>query len=108
MFTSVLWFVAVPAVIAVAVIALRGPMGKLVADHRGIALQTVIVMVVLLVIAGAVAGVLLSRGGEAVTELEDQELIPAVTGITQAECVALGTRYSWDHSGTPDVCVRLP
>ena len=41
-------------------------------DERGIALQTVIIMVVLLTIAGAVAAVLLTRGGEAASQLEAQ------------------------------------
>lgn len=83
MLSSVLWMVAVPAVVAVAVVALRGPMQRLVADVRGIALQTVIVMVVLLMIAGAVAGVLLSRGESAISDLEDQEIAPV-------DCADLG------------------
>ena len=41
---------------------------RIVDDLRGIALQTVIIMVVLLAIAGGVAAVLLSRGGEAVSD----------------------------------------
>jgi hypothetical protein len=41
---------------------------------RGIALQTVIVIVVMLVIAGGVAGVLLSRGGEVISDLEGQDV----------------------------------
>lgn len=45
-----------------------------VRDTRGIALQTVIIMVVLLVIAGGVAAVLLARGNEAVSDLQDTEV----------------------------------
>ena len=41
---------------------------------RGIALQTVIVIVVLLAIAGAISGVLLTRGGEAVSDVQRQEV----------------------------------
>ena len=41
------------------------------ADKRGIALQTVIIMVVLVVIAGAVAGVLINRAGQETGRLED-------------------------------------
>ena len=48
----------------------------------GVALQTVIVIVVLLAIAGAVAGVLLSRGGEAVAEAEQQEILVDAADIT--------------------------
>ena len=47
---------------------------NLAADARGIALQTVIIMVVLLAIAGGVAAVLLNRGGEAVTDIERQQI----------------------------------
>ena len=57
-----------------AFLALRGRFASLAADRRGIALQTVIVIVVLLAIAGAVAGVLLQRGSEAVKELEKSEV----------------------------------
>ena len=41
-------------------------------DERGIALQTIIIMVVLLAIAGAVAAVLLTRAGEDTTRLEEE------------------------------------
>ena len=43
-------------------------------DERGIALQTVIIMVVLLAIAGGVAAVLFSRANEATEQLEDTEI----------------------------------
>lgn len=65
---------------------------KLVADARGIALQTVIVIVVMLGIAGAVAAVLLSTGGEVVTELENQDLSTQIA--TEAECDASVMRDS--------------
>lgn len=41
-------------------------------DARGIALQTIIIMVVLLAIAGAVAAVLLTRAGTETDRLEDE------------------------------------
>lgn len=64
------------------------------ADIRGIALQTVIIMVVLLVIAGAVAGVLLTRGEEAVTDLERQNVTQeASTFSSEILCRAAG--YTW-------------
>ena len=44
-------------------------------DMRGIALQTIIVMVVLLAIAGAVAGVLLARGSEETDRLDEVESV---------------------------------
>ena len=43
-------------------------------DMRGIALQTIIIMVVLLAIAGTVAGVLLNRAGSETDRLENQEI----------------------------------
>ncbi|MDE0030925.1 MAG: hypothetical protein OXU42_16175 [Deltaproteobacteria bacterium] len=42
-------------------------------DMRGIALQTIIIMVVLLAIAGAVAAVLFNRAAEETQALEDSE-----------------------------------
>ena len=43
------------------------------ADARGIALQTIIVMVVLLAIAGTVAAVLLTRAGTETDRLESED-----------------------------------
>ena len=43
-------------------------------DQRGIALQTIIVMVVLLAIAGAVATVLLNRAGSESDRLENEDV----------------------------------
>ena len=62
MFTAIVLAIAVPSVAGAAFLALRNRLPGLVADVRGIALQTVIIMVVLLAVAGAVAGVLLSPG----------------------------------------------
>ena len=42
-------------------------------NQQGIALQTVIVIVVMLVIAGGVSGVLLSRGGDVISDLENTD-----------------------------------
>lgn len=46
-------------------------------DQRGIALQTVIIMVVMLAIAGGVAAVLFSRGQSATQQLESQNIVAA-------------------------------
>lgn len=57
----------------------------------GVALQTVIVIVVLLAIAGAVAGVLLTRGGEAVAEAEQQDILREGSEFThQGLCESYG------------------
>ena len=72
-------------------------------DVRGIALQTVIVIVVLLAIAGAVAGVLISRGDEAVANLEAEEIgeKPAAADIaSQAVC----ERYEYEWNAEDGVC----
>ena len=82
--TVVILALAVPALIAIACLGLRRaqstPMVRSLAlakgaDTRGIALQTVIVIVVLLAIAGAVAGVLLTRGSEATSQLEETDVV---------------------------------
>ena len=63
--------------IAAPVIAVSGAallrLGQRAADARGIALQTVIIMVVLVVIAGAVTAVLVTRAGTETDRLEDAD-----------------------------------
>ena len=73
MTTAIVVSVLVPIAAAAILLAVRNRLPRLAADVRGIALQTVIVMVVLLAIAGAVAAVLLSRGSEAISEVEESE-----------------------------------
>ena len=58
-------------------------------DERGIALQTIIIMVVLLAIAGSVAAVLLSRAGEETENLQDSSSSTAY-GVTNESGCALG------------------
>ena len=67
----------------------------------GVALQTVIVIVVLLAIAGAVAGVLLSRGREAVAEAERQDIVRAASEFTQE-----GLCESYGFTWTSGSCYR--
>ena len=55
-------------------------------DERGIALQTVIIMVVLLAIAGTVAAVLLSRASDVTGELENQDVTATIID-SAAECL---------------------
>ena len=54
-------------------------------DERGIALQTVIIMVVLLAIAGTVAAVLFNRASDVTGELESQD-VTATRIDTEVEC----------------------
>ncbi len=56
-------------------------------NQQGIALQTVIVIVVMLVIAGGVSGVLLSRGGDVISDLESAD-VNATEINTSDECLA--------------------
>lgn len=103
MLTIILLAVTVPSVSIALFLALRGWLPYTAGDARGIALQTVIIMVVLLAIAGAIAGVLLTRGGEAVSDVERQEISRSPENFnTQPLCRAAG--FEWqDISGT-DYC----
>lgn len=66
-------------------------------DQQGIALQTVIIMVVLLAIAGGIAAVLLSRGGEAANQLEQQDVTVAAWEYNNKSlCEAAG--HEWNTS----------
>ena len=82
----VLLSVLVPAAIGLACMWLRRDLVALRLDTRGIALQTVIIMVVLLAVAGGVAAVLLSRGGEAVTDIERQEISRQASDFSAQHC----------------------
>ena len=77
--------IGLPVIAALMWSARRQIFGERLADTRGVALQTVIVIVVMLVIAGAVAGVLLTRGGDVVSDLEGQSVGP----VTEENCTVL-------------------
>ena len=105
MLTVVVLSLVVPSLVAAAGLALTGKLPDLVADARGIALQTVIIMVVLLAIAGGVAAVLLSRGSAAVTDIERQDITRDAGDFTGASiCAAAG--HSWNVGGA--VCKVKP
>ena len=94
MLTVVVLSLVVPSLVVAAGLALTGKLPNFVADARGIALQTVIIMVVLLAIAGGVAAVLLSRGGEAVTDIERQQISRSAADFSgSALCGAAG--FTW-------------
>ena len=92
--------VVVPILTGAVLLAVRNRLPRLAADVRGIALQTVIIMVVLLAIAGAVAGVLLTRGGEAVTDIEQQD-ISRDPGDFDGEALCKAAGYSWSNDQGP-------
>ena len=96
MLTVVVISLVVPSLVAAAGLALTGKLPNLVADARGIALQTVIIMVVLLAIAGGVAAVLLNRGGEAVQDIERQD-ITRDAGDFSGDSLCLGSRIQLEH-----------
>ena len=72
MTTVILVSVLAPIAAVAMVLAARRRLPKPAADTRGIALQTIIIIVVLLAIAGAVAAVLLTRAGSETDRLEDE------------------------------------
>ncbi len=82
---SIALAIAVPAALGAAWLASRRSWSPAVADNRGIALQTVIVIVVMLVIAGGVSAVLLTRGSDVIGDLEAQDI---GIGITADNCAA--------------------
>ena len=96
MLTIALLAVGVPLLSAVAYLALRPNSSRRPADIRGIALQTVIIMVVLLAIAGAVAGVLLSQGQDAVTQVERQDVTRDPNTIHSPTVCEAFTEFDWD------------
>ena len=72
-------------------------------DQRGIALQTIIILVVLLAIAGAVAAVLLTRAGEETDRLEDET--DRWSDITnETGCDIAGGRWNVDGNAATDDC----
>ena len=87
-------------------LGLRGRLPNLAADLRGIALQTVIIMVVLLAIAGGVAAVLLNRGGEAVSDIERQQISRQASEFKgSALCEAAGFDW-WTASSSCNPAAR--
>ena len=71
-------------------------------DMRGIALQTIIIIVVMLAIAGAVAGVLLTRAGETTQQAENINVTAAIDSEEECEATSLVDSGvgSWAAAGT--------
>ena len=68
-------------------------------DERGIALQTVIIIVVMLAIAGAVAGVLLNRAGQVTDDLEQSTTYEWAQVNTDTACRIAGGGATWHAVG---------
>ena len=77
---------------------IRRRLAAFAADERGIALQTVIIMVVLIAIAGAIAAVLVARGNQAVSEIERTNITSQPSNYSsETLCQAAG--FKWVNSG---------
>ena len=77
-------------------------------DERGIALQTVIIMVVLLAIAGAVAAVLFSQASESTEQLEATEVTVDYRTIrSEALCKATAADNTWAGGNCKASTARL-
>ncbi len=95
MLAAIVMAISVPSAVGIGYLVLRHRQPRFAADVRGIALQTVVIMVVLLAIAGAIAGVLLTRGGEAVSDVEQQKIARQASDYRgKALCEAAG--YTWN------------
>ena len=92
--------IGIPCIALAVCSGLRQRMPARAANTRGLALQTVIIMVVLLAIAGAVAAVLVTRGNEAVGEAERTDVTTDPADYTtEGLCEAAG--FTWDANTTP-------
>ena len=100
MIAVALMAVGIPSLFGIVSLGLRKRAEATSADRRGIALQTVIIMVVLLVIAGAVAGVLLTRGQEAVSDLERQDVTQDPSSFS-SEILCRAAGYKWSAANNP-------
>ena len=94
MLMVILLSLAVPCIAVITYVASQRRLSTVAADIRGIALQTVIIIVVLIAIAGAIAGVLIARGGDAVADIERQQIARTAGQYTRGSlCNAAG--FSW-------------
>ena len=87
---------SLPVVLMAAAAAFAAPNGPpdRTTDMRGIALQTVIIIVVLVAIAGGVSVALIGRGGEAIEEMERQTVTtPASTYKNETLCKTAGNNW---------------
>ena len=96
--------VVVPGVAGLLMLRSRRP--DRASDVRGIALQTVIIILVLLAIAGTVAGVLASRGQTASEELKDQNVNIVKRFTDESACENAG--FNWSNTNTHCYVPRSP
>ncbi|MDE0652029.1 MAG: hypothetical protein OXI26_00045 [bacterium] len=102
MLAIILLSLLVPTLAGVAFMTLRNRHPELLADAQGIALQTVIIIVVLLAIAGAIAGVLITRGDQAVEDLQRQDTDISAQYLTGVSCRAAGHTWTANPGANAD------
>ena len=93
MLTVILFSIGAPILAGIGYLIMRDGRPQWSADMRGIALQTVIVIVVLLAIAGAVAGVLITRGEAEVASLQDTTATDPSAYISELTCTNAGLEW---------------
>ena len=77
-------------------------------DQRGIALQTVIIMVALIAIAVTISTVILTRGGEVADDLERQN-VTFNPDRFKTEALCMEYDYKWDKTDSANpVCKEKP
>ncbi len=101
MLTVIVLSIVVPSVAAAVFMALRGRLPIPIADRRGIALQTIIIMVVLLAIAGAVAAVFITRAGTETDRLEGDNTDRGAGIGNKTGCDIAGGSWA---TGAPGTC----
>ena len=89
MTTVILVSVLTPIATGALFLAARHRLPKPAADARGIALQTIIIIVVMLAIAGAVTGVLLTTAGRSTQEAESADVTTTVDNQRECETTSL-------------------
>ena len=89
MTTVILVSVLAPIAARALFLAARHRMPKPAADARGIALQTIIIIVVMLAIAGAVTGVLLTTAGRSTQEAESADVTTTVDNERECKTTSL-------------------
>ncbi len=98
MVSAVLSAIGFPCLIFALALLVRQRAPRLSTNANGIALQTVIIMVVLIAIAGAIAAVLVSRGNQAVSEIERTNITTQPSNYSsQTLCEAAG--FKWVNAG---------
>ena len=104
MTTVILVSILTPIAAGALFLAARRGLPKLVVDARGIALQTIIVMVVLLAIAGAVTAVLLTTAGRTTQEAEGADVTTKIDSQAECEGTSLVGSAVGDWTATTTTC----